>query len=62
MSNKTFVNITGLSFPIGNFTVNDGTAQEEVYICLEEAGPELDAQTYSTTGYGAWNLKIVATA
>ncbi len=60
MVNTTFKNITGLVFPIGNYTVNDGRAQEQVYVCIEEAGPELDAQTYSTTDYGAWNLKVVS--
>jgi len=57
---NTYVNITGLSFSPGNYTLNDGTAQEEVYVCLEEAGPELDVQTYSTSGQGSWNLRIVA--
>ena len=60
MVNLNFVNITGLGFPTGNYTLSDGTAQEEVYVCLEEAGPELDSQTYSTTANGAWGLKIVA--
>jgi len=54
--NGTYVNAT---LPRGNFTVNNGeTGQEDLYLCLRTAGPELIQQAYSTASQGAWTLKI----
>ena len=56
---NTFVNVTSTALPVGNFTLNDGsTGQENVYVCLEQAGSELIAQAYST-GNADWAFKIV---
>jgi len=56
---NTFVNVTSTALPVGNFTLNDGsTGQENVYVCLEQAGSELTAQAYST-GNADWAFKIV---
>jgi len=60
MVTKVFTAIASSTLPAGNYTLNDGTAQEQIYVCLESAGPELDAQLYSTTAEGAWTLRIVA--
>ena len=42
----------------GNFTVNDGTAQEDLYVCLRTAGSELSQQSYSTSSLGAWTVRV----
>jgi hypothetical protein len=56
---NAFTNVTSTALPVGNFTLNDGsTGQEEVYVCLEQAGSELIAQSYST-GDADWSFKIV---
>lgn len=56
----TYTDVAGTSLPIGNYTLSDGTGQEEIYVCLEAANTVLDAQDYSTTARGAWTVKIVA--
>jgi hypothetical protein len=56
----TYTDVSGASLPIGNYTLNDGTGQEDIYVCLEAANSILDAQVYSTTTRGAWTVKIVA--
>ena len=54
-----FTAITGSSLPVGNYS--DGSSgKENLYVCLETAGAELDAQAYSTKDEGAWTLKILA--
>ena len=59
MVDHVFTNVPTLTLSIGNYTIADGTAQETAYFCLEQAGPELDQQAYSTSAEGAWTLKIV---
>lgn len=56
----TYTDVVGASLPIGNYTLADGTGQEEIYVCLEAANAVLDAQSYSTAASGAWTVKIVA--
>ncbi|MCX6751025.1 MAG: hypothetical protein NTZ83_06205 [Candidatus Pacearchaeota archaeon] len=61
MSNRTYVNITSVTvFDRGNFTWNNGTAQANLYYCLETSNSNLIAQPYSTNpaGSGAWTVRI----
>jgi hypothetical protein len=61
MSQSVFTAVGSTSLPEGNFTINDGsTGQEQLYICLEEAGTELSAQAYSTGEQGSWTIEIVS--
>ena len=60
MVDHSFVNITGNDLPTGNYTLADGTAQEQLYFCLELAGYELIAQAYSTGAEGSWTGQIIA--
>jgi DNA-binding CsgD family transcriptional regulator len=62
MQDHNYVNITGNSLPAGNFTPGNGTAQEELYFCLEQAGPELTVQSYSTSAEGSWTIRIFLVA
>lgn len=38
----------------GNYTINNGTAQEQLYVCLRLAGSELSTQAYSTANETEW--------
>jgi hypothetical protein len=61
-SNRTYVNITFVTvFDRGNFTWNNGTAQANLYYCLETSNSNLIAQSYSTAaaGSGAWTVRTV---
>lgn len=61
MVHNTYVNITDASLPKGNYTINNGTAQEILYFCLEECNSDLEAQSYSTGGansYGPWIIAL----
>ena len=51
---QTYVNISGNSFPTGHYTLSAGTAQEELYFSLEQAGSELKAQTHYTSVQRSW--------
>lgn len=59
MVRYSFENITSNNLSIGNYTADNGTAQEELYFCLELAGSELSAQAYSTSTEGSWNSQII---
>ncbi len=49
-----FVNLTK-----GNYSVNNGIdGQEQVYLCLREAGSELTTQAYSTLNESSWTVQI----
>jgi len=57
---QTFTAVGGGStLPIGNYTLNEGTAQEDLYYCIDETNADLTAQYYSTDAAGAWTIKIV---
>jgi hypothetical protein len=61
MDNYTYLNITDATLPKGNYTYNNGTAQEVLYFCLEESNSDLIAQYYSTGGtnsYGSWVIRV----
>ena len=60
MTNYTYLNITDAELLKGNYTTNDGTGQEILYVCLEECNSNLEAQDYSTStnGYGPWVIGL----
>ncbi|MFA5952960.1 MAG: hypothetical protein WC812_00005, partial [Candidatus Pacearchaeota archaeon] len=58
MVSQTYTSISGASLPIGNYTINDGTAQEQLYFCLKSANSNLISQSYSTSDAGAWIIRI----
>ncbi|NCN87050.1 hypothetical protein GW932_04395 [archaeon] len=58
MNRFTFVQIVGATLPKGNYLLNDGTGQEIVYFCLNQASSDLTQQIYSTQGEGAWTVRI----
>ena len=62
LSNYTFTGIENTILPSGNYTVNDGTGQEQIYFCLREVGIELTQQQYSTDSFGTWTIRIVLVA
>ena len=59
MTNMTYTNVANTSISIGNYTKNDGTAEDRVYLCLRQAGSELSSQAYSTSKLGSWTVKII---
>jgi hypothetical protein len=58
MVNYTFTSISNTILPAGNYTKNDGTAQEQIYLCVRKVGVELTQQQYSTNSFGSWTIKI----
>ncbi len=67
MQKSTFVAISNTARNItanlsrGNHSLNDGvTAYENLYLCLNYAGPEINSQAYSTLSQGPWTIKILA--
>jgi len=57
LSESTFTTITGAVVGRGNLSLNDGTAQEELYFCIKEIG-SITSQTYSTQQEGSWIIKV----
>ncbi len=57
--NRTYTGIANAPLPDGNYTINDGTGQEDMYLCLGEVGAELQEQQYSTDNLGAWTVQVV---
>jgi len=55
MVRNTLTGIAVANLTIGNYTINDGTAQEQLYVCLRLAGTELSDQSYSTANETEWN-------
>ncbi|MEK6893667.1 MAG: hypothetical protein AABX07_05705, partial [Nanoarchaeota archaeon] len=62
MNASVYTNVTGALLPAGNFTINNGTGQEQLYFCLRLIGSELTTQDYSTAGTGAWTIRILLVA
>jgi hypothetical protein len=59
MVNESYTAVTNTILASGNYTINDGTAQERVYLCLRQVGVELTQQQYSTNTLGSWTVKVV---
>lgn len=58
MSQSQYEPITGSTLDVGNYSLNDGTAQEVLHVCLTLAGSELISQPYSTDNEGSWTIKL----
>ena len=59
ITSGNYVSIASANITKGNFTINDGTSQEQLYVCLTFAGSELSKQAYSTKEGGAWTIRIL---
>lgn len=59
MVNESYTAVTNTILPAGNYTLNNGTGQERVYMCLRQVGVELTQQQYSTNTLGSWTVKVV---
>jgi len=59
MVNMSDTAVANTILSAGNYTINDGTGQENVYVCLRKIGVELTQQQYSTNQFGSWSVKIV---
>ena len=60
MSNSVFTAVSGSTLGFGNYTVSDGTGQENLYFCITQVGSELSSQPYSTSTMGGWTADISA--
>jgi hypothetical protein len=58
LANFTYTGVTNVVLNDGNYTINDGTGQEDMYLCLREVGAELSEQTYSSNDLGAWTVQV----
>ncbi len=54
----SYTTVVGAVIPKGNYSLNDGTAQETIYFCLEESNSNLISQAYSTRDTGSWTIRI----
>jgi len=59
MVNMTYTGVVNSVLSAGNYTKEDGTAEEKLYTCLREVGSELSQQQYSTDQLGSWTVKVV---
>ncbi len=59
LNKSDFQYIANATLTRGNFTINDGTGQRNLYTCLRLVGNELTQQPYSTLSQGSWTVKIV---
>ena len=57
--NFTTTAIVGSILTAGNYTLEDGTGQEDTYICLRETGAELSSQQFYTSGLFDWEINVV---
>ena len=53
-----YTTVAGAAIPKGNYSLDDGTAQETIYFCLEESNANLISQAYSTRDTGVWTIRI----
>jgi hypothetical protein len=58
LTNGTAVDIGSSNLTRGNHTIDDGTAQEELYFCFRHIPNDVQSQTYSTTNGGAWVIAL----
>ncbi|NCN87051.1 hypothetical protein GW932_04400 [archaeon] len=60
MNHFNFITIENSLLTKGNYTLNNGTGQEELFFCIKEIPSDLTAQTYSTNEEGGWIIRIFA--
>lgn len=58
MTRFTYTSVTGASLPKGDYRLNDGTAQEQLFFCISQTISNLTQQSYSTQEEGAWSIRI----
>ncbi len=65
MVNATSTNVTSVVLHKGNHSLNYNNAtsgQEQIYFCLKGVPQDISSQSYSSTAYGAWEIKILLVA
>ena len=65
MVNATSINVTSAILYRGNNSLNYNNAtsgQEQIFFCLKGVPPGISAQSYSSSAYGAWEIKILLVA
>jgi len=63
MSNATSLNITTALLTRGNHSINDGeTGQEQLYFCIKGVPVNLPSQSYSSSAYGSWEIRVLLVA
>jgi DNA-directed RNA polymerase specialized sigma24 family protein len=65
MSNATSLNVTSAILYRGNHSLhykNATSGQEELFFCLKEIPSENPAQSYSSSAFGAWEIRILLVA
>jgi len=65
MVNATSTNVTSAILQSGNNSLNYNNAtsgQEQLFFCLKGVPQDISAQSYSSSAYGAWEIKILLVA
>ncbi|HPD81610.1 MAG TPA: hypothetical protein PK357_00740, partial [Candidatus Pacearchaeota archaeon] len=62
MSNYEYTTVIGATIAKGNYSLDDGTAQEAIYFCLEISNSDLISQPYSTKQKGSWTIRVFLAA
>ena len=65
MSNASSINVTSAILHRGNHSLNYNNAtsgQEQIYFCLKGVPQDISSQSYSSSAYGAWEIRILLVA
>jgi hypothetical protein len=65
MANATSLNITSAILQRGNHSLNYKNAtsgQEQIYFCLKGLPQDISSQSYSSSAYGSWEIRILLVA
>jgi len=65
MQNATSINVTSAILQRGNNSLdynNATSGQEQIYFCLKGVPQDISSQSYSSSAYGAWEIRILLVA
>ncbi|MBI1972765.1 hypothetical protein HYS50_02050, partial [Candidatus Woesearchaeota archaeon] len=65
MTNATSRQLNGTNFSKGNNSLNYGnqtSGQEQIFFCLRGIPQDITAQSYSSSFYGAWEIRVLLAA
>ncbi|MCX6749737.1 MAG: hypothetical protein NTW17_03285, partial [Candidatus Pacearchaeota archaeon] len=65
MVNQTSTNVTSAILQRGNNTLNyynETSGQEQIYFCLKGVPHDISSQSYSSSAYGSWEIRILLVA
>jgi len=60
MVNNTLTQVGTSTLTRGNYSLNDGTAQEQIFFCLKGLPTGISSQSYSSSALGSWTIKVAA--